>query len=135
MRLSSSFGLVVWCCAGIAYILSISIGVGGGVEGGVGVHTFIGEGDRCVVSVWWAFREVRITWRACADFIQASQDQGSSWCIQGSMLRLFPPFPFLYAYHGLFPYRYPPRHLPVHCHTSLRYHLPTWLPLHPYLGP
>ena len=45
---------------GIVYILSTSIGIGGGVEGGVGVHTFIGEGSGCVVSVWWAFREVRI---------------------------------------------------------------------------
>ena len=60
MRLSLSFGLVVWRRAGIVYILSISIRVGGGVEGGVGVHTFIGEGDRCMVLVWWAFREVRI---------------------------------------------------------------------------
>ena len=74
MHLSSSFGLVDQHRAGIVYILSISIGVGGGVEGGVGVHTFIGEGNRCVVSVWWAFREVRIAWRARADLVQASQD-------------------------------------------------------------
>ena len=73
LRLSLSFGLVDWRCARIVYILSISIGVGGGVEGGVGVHTFIGEGDRCVVSVRWAFREVRIAWCVCADLIQASQ--------------------------------------------------------------
>ena len=84
LRLSSSFGLVDRHRAGIMYILSISIGVGGGVEGGVEVHTFIGNGDRRVVLVWWAFREVRIAWRVHADLIQASQVQGSSWCIQGS---------------------------------------------------
>ena len=59
------------------YSLSIFMGVGGGVEGGVGVHTFIGEGDRCVVSVWWAFREVRMACRVRADLVQASQDRGS----------------------------------------------------------
>ena len=78
MRLSSSFGLADRHHAGIVYILSISMGVGGGVEGGVGVHTFIGEGDLCVVLVWWAFREVRIAWRVRADFVQAFQDRGSS---------------------------------------------------------
>ena len=65
---------MVWRRAGIVYILSIFIGVGGGVEGGVGVYTFIGEGDHCVASVWWAFREVRIAWCIRADFVQASQD-------------------------------------------------------------
>ena len=66
------------------YILSISIAIGGGVEGGVGVHTFIGEGDRCVVSVWWVLSEVRIAWRIRADLAQASQFWGLSWCMQGS---------------------------------------------------
>ena len=66
------------------YILSISIGMGGGVDGGVGVHIFMGEGDRCVILVWWVFREVRIAWRARADLVQASQLQGSSWCTHGS---------------------------------------------------
>ena len=80
---SSSFGLMGHC-AGIVYILSISMGMGGGVDGGVGVHTFIGEGDRRIVSIQWAFREVRIAWRTHADLIQASQFQGSSWCMQGS---------------------------------------------------
>ena len=78
MRLSSSFGFVVRRRAGIVYILSTSIGVERGVEGGVGVHTFIGEGDQCAVSIWWAFREVRIAWRVRADLVQASQDRGSS---------------------------------------------------------
>ena len=50
LRFSSFFGLVDRRRAGIVYILSISIGLEGGVEGGVGVHTVIGEGDRCVVS-------------------------------------------------------------------------------------
>ena len=78
LRFSSSFGFAVWHRAGIVYILSISIGVGEGVEGGVGVYTFIGEGSRCAVSVRWAFREVRIAWRIHADLVQASQLQGSS---------------------------------------------------------
>ena len=56
------------------YILLISIGMGGGVDGGVGVHTFIGEGDCWAVSfVWWDSREVRIAWCACVDLVQASQ--------------------------------------------------------------
>jgi hypothetical protein len=67
------------------YILSISIGVGKGVDGGVGVHTFIGEGDRCVMSLaWWVFREVRIAWHIRVDLVQASQLRGLSWCMQGS---------------------------------------------------
>ena len=78
MRLSSSFESGDWRRAGIVYILSISIGVGEGVDGGVRVHTFIGEGDRCVVSIRWVFKEVRIAWRVHADFVQASQDWGSS---------------------------------------------------------
>ena len=50
---------------GIVYILLISIGVGGGIVGRVGVHTSIGEGDRWVVSmVRWLFRLVRMAWRA-----------------------------------------------------------------------
>ena len=78
MHFSSSFGLNDRRRAGIVYILSISIGVGGGVDGGVGVHTFIGKGDRCVASIWWVFKEVRIAWRVRADFVQASQDRGLS---------------------------------------------------------
>ena len=50
LRLSLPFGLADRR-AGIVYILSISIGVGEGVDGGVGVHTFIGKGDRCVILV------------------------------------------------------------------------------------
>ena len=84
MCLSSPFGLMVWRRAGIVYILSISIGIGGDIGGGVGVHIFIGEGGRCVVSVWWALREVRIAWRVRTDLIQASQFWGISWCMQGS---------------------------------------------------
>ena len=64
--------------AGIVYILSISIGMGG-VDGGVGVHTFMGEGDHCVIlQVQWDFRDVRIAWRVCVDSIQASQLRGLS---------------------------------------------------------
>jgi hypothetical protein len=69
---------------GIVYILSISIGVEGGVIGGVGVYTFMGEGDRWSSFVQWDLREVRIAWHAHADPIQASQFQGSSWCMHGS---------------------------------------------------
>ena len=50
----------------------------------MGVYTFIGEGDRRIVSAWWAFREVRIAWRTRTDFVQASQFWGLSWCMQGS---------------------------------------------------
>ena len=88
MLLSSSFGFGDWRRAGIVYSLSISIGIRGGVDGGVaggvGVYTSIGEGERRVVSVWWAFREVRIAWRARADLVQASQFWGVSCCMQGS---------------------------------------------------
>ena len=82
---SSSCGDIDQRFTGIVYILSISIGTGGGIDGRVGVHTFIGEGDHCVISeVWWDFREVRIAWCAYADLVQASQFQGLSWCMQGS---------------------------------------------------
>ena len=50
------------------------------------------------------------------------------------MLRLFHPFLSTCLLRTIFPkprshslFRWP-RHLPFHCHTSLRYHLPTWLP-------
>ena len=78
MCLSSSFGLADRRRAGIVYILSISIGIGEGVEGGVGVHTFIGEDGHGVVLVRWGFREVRIAWCIRVDLVQASQDRGSS---------------------------------------------------------
>jgi hypothetical protein len=46
---------------GIVYILSISIGVGGGVIGGVGVHSFIGDGEHWAgLLVQWAFRLVML---------------------------------------------------------------------------
>ena len=70
---------------GVVYILLIFIGVGDGVVGRVGVHTFIGEGDHCVAShIRWDFKLVRMAWCACADLVQASQFRGSSWCIHGS---------------------------------------------------
>ena len=62
------------------YILSISMGV----EGGVGLYIVIGEGDRRVTSIRWALKEVRIAWRARADLVQVSQSWGSSWFMQGS---------------------------------------------------
>ena len=58
------------------YILLISIGMGGGVDGGVGVHTFMGEGNCFVSSVQWLFKLVRIAWHAHMDLVQASQLQG-----------------------------------------------------------
>ena len=64
--------------AGIVYILSISMGTGGGIDGGMEVHIFIGEGDHRVVSIWWLFREVRIAWCAHTDLVQASQFLGLS---------------------------------------------------------
>ena len=49
---------------GIVYILSISVemgGVEGGVNGGVGRYSFMGEGVRWVNSlVWRAFKLVRM---------------------------------------------------------------------------
>ena len=77
MRLSSSFGLVDWRHVGIVYILLIFIGTGGGVEGGVGMHIVIGEGDHCVVSARWAFREVSVTDdrnRACTHSAKAKPE-------------------------------------------------------------
>ena len=50
-RCSSSFGVIDQHHMGIMYILLISMGMGGGVIGGVGVHTFMGEGDHWVVSL------------------------------------------------------------------------------------
>ena len=47
---SVSFGLAD-CRAGIVYILSVFIGMGDGVDGGVGVHIFIDEGDHHIVSL------------------------------------------------------------------------------------
>ena len=73
MHLSLSFRLVDRRRAGIVYILSTSIGAGAGVEGGVGVYTSIGGGDRRVTLIRWVFREVRIAWRVRADLVQASQ--------------------------------------------------------------
>ena len=84
LRLSSSFGFVDPRCVGIVYILLISMGLRGGVDTGVGVYTSMGEGDRCIASIQWAFREVRMAWRVHADFVHASQFWGLSWCIQGS---------------------------------------------------
>ena len=52
--------------------------IGGGVEGGVGTHIIIGDGNCRVVATWWAFREVRIAWRLRADLVQASQFWGLS---------------------------------------------------------
>ena len=53
--------------------------MGGGVVGGVGVYTIIGEGDHWAASfVWWELREVRIAWHARVDLVQASQFRGLS---------------------------------------------------------
>ena len=47
-----------------------------------------------------------------------------------SSVTTFPPSAFPYAYlpepHSYLP-PCQPRHLPLHCHTSLHHHLPTWL--------
>ena len=55
------------------YILSISIGIGEGVGGGIKAYIVIGEDNSCVALVWWVFREVRIAWRVRVDLVQASQ--------------------------------------------------------------
>ena len=61
---SVSFCISGFCCAGIVYILSISVGMGGvegGVNGGVERYSFMGEGVCRVNSlVWQAFKLVRM---------------------------------------------------------------------------
>ena len=62
--------------------------------------------------------------------LAATTSTASSTAKQPPLLRLFSPFPLPRAYLPE-PRSYSPscqpRHLPFHCHTSLRHHLPTWL--------
>ena len=69
---------------GIVYILSISIGTEESGDGGVERYCSMGKGERGDSIGQWVFIDVRMAWRLCADWVQASQFWGSLWCIHDS---------------------------------------------------